>query len=107
MDSIYTFYLFILRCWTGIPELNIPVLDPYATENASCTFEFDGVTGKLVVENAKSYGASNIKFNLLKPHHSENYFRLVMDFLIPEALVESDYEAEGTIKTLNHRSKGL
>ncbi|KAF7992942.1 hypothetical protein HCN44_005723 [Aphidius gifuensis] len=90
----------------GIPEYKIPVLDPFVTEVEHFNFEMGEVTGKMVVKNVQSYGAAKIQFHSIRPYHSENHFRLDIDFTVPKVLVEGDYKAEGSIGTLRHNGKG-
>lgn len=100
-------YFFFFFLSIGIPELNVPVLDPYVTDFESYNFEYGDVTGKMVVKNGQTYGLSNIKFHSLRPYHSKDNFRLDIDYSIPKVFMEGEYKAEGAIGTFRHNGKGL
>lgn len=90
----------------GIPELNVPQLDPFVVDVSNNNFAVGEVTGRISVRNSKSYGLAKARFLSLRPYHEDDHFRLDIDYEIPKVLIEGDYKAEGTIGAFRIGGKG-
>ncbi|XP_034934942.1 uncharacterized protein [Chelonus insularis] len=85
----------------GIPALNMPPLDPLSTDFMMNDFNFDGVSGKFVVRNAKSYGLARTRFLSVRPAHAGARFKLEIDMEIPTIFVEGGFKSDGKVGSFN------
>ncbi|XP_015604904.1 circadian clock-controlled protein [Cephus cinctus] len=90
----------------GIPELDLPTLDPYFISQEESTYENGAIKGKIVVKNARNYGLSKAQFLAVRPQLQNDYFRLEVDVEIPKVFIEGDYKAEGSLETFQMGGKG-
>ncbi|KAK0182281.1 hypothetical protein PV327_000434 [Microctonus hyperodae] len=90
----------------GIPELNLPSLDPQFTESMTNDFEFGAVTGRIIVRNANTYGASKVRFLSVRVLHNNDQHRLEVDVDIPKIFIEGDFKADAAFGTFKIGGKG-
>ncbi|XP_012275346.1 uncharacterized protein LOC105697001 [Orussus abietinus] len=90
----------------GIPEFDLPRLDPYDIDFQESVYENGEVRGKVTVRDVKTYGLSKIRFLSVRPHHEEGRFRLEIDMEIPKSFIEGDYKATGALGTFVMGGKG-
>lgn len=90
----------------GIPELDVPSLDPFFVDFQSNNYRVGDVTGQIVTKNVKSYGLSKTRFLSVKPHHGKGRFSLEVDSEMSKVFVEGDYKAEGAVGSFKVGGKG-
>lgn len=92
----------------GVPEFDIPPLDPFLTEYSETTYENGAVRGKVVVKNVNTYGFAKAKFLDIRPRFDEekNHFQLEVDVELPKVFIDGDYKAEGSIGSYKMGGKG-
>ncbi|XP_012264051.2 uncharacterized protein LOC105690644 [Athalia rosae] len=91
----------------GVPELGVPVLDPYLTELHEVTYGNGFINGKMTVKNANTYGTSRARVLGVKATVGEGSHRLEIDVLFPRILIEGEYKAEGRLNEFVIGGKGF
>ncbi|XP_076644794.1 circadian clock-controlled protein daywake [Halictus rubicundus] len=81
----------------GIPELDMPVLDPYLIDNHVTTYDSGLLRGNLNASNVRTYGFKKSHFLSVKPELINDLFHLEVDMEVPKMLIEGEYEAEGSL----------
>ncbi|XP_033220657.1 uncharacterized protein LOC117175165 [Belonocnema kinseyi] len=90
----------------GIPELGIPQLDPFVVNSLEQEFHSGVLRGKMIVKNARVYGAAGHKFKSVKLHLNGDRFNMEMDVTVPKILTEGDYMGDGYISAFKIGGKG-
>lgn len=96
----------IPRAKNGIPELNIPPMDPLVVNRTSYVFSHPIFEGKLSVRNMKIHGFSKVKTSQVKYKHEGKRSSLTAQSFIPKIFVEGMYKAKVRISTANISSRG-
>lgn len=91
----------------GLPEFDIPSLDPYYTESYSMEHESGQLRGKISIADVRLYGLAKSRFLSVKPEMDGDFFRLEIDVEIPKLLIDGDYKAEGSLATFKIGGKGF
>lgn len=91
----------------GLPEFDIPSLDPYYTESYSMEHESGQLCGKISIADVRLYGLAKSRFLSVKPEMDGDFFRLEIDVEIPKLLIDGDYKAEGSLATFKIGGKGM
>lgn len=91
----------------GLPDFDIPSLDPFYTESYSMEHESGQLRGKMLVTDARLYGLAKSRFLSVKPEMDGDFFRLEIDVEIPKILIDGDYKAEGSLGTFKMGGKGM
>lgn len=91
----------------GLPEFDIPPLDPYYTESYSMEHESGQLRGKISIADVRLYGLAKSRFLSVKPEMDGDFFRLEIDVEIPKLLIDGDYKAEGSLATFKMGGKGF
>ncbi|XP_033212571.1 uncharacterized protein LOC117170136 [Belonocnema kinseyi] len=90
----------------GIPELEIPQLDPFVINSIEQEFHNGILRGKMTVKNSKTFGASGHRFRSVKAHLEGDRFNIEMDVTVPKILLEGDYKGDGFISAFKIGGKG-
>ncbi|XP_070156333.1 protein takeout [Polyergus mexicanus] len=90
----------------GIPKLDLPPLDPYFLEYQHTEYETGDLRADVTVKNVNIYGLSKITFLAVRPHHSDNAFRLEVDLELPKMLIEGNFKANGAYGALQIGGEG-
>ena len=93
-------------CLSGVPELNVPILDPFYIEYQVNDYKVGEVVAKVVSKNVNMYGLADLRFYSVKPRHEDNRFSLEIDYELPKALMEGAFKADGKIGTFKVGGKG-
>lgn len=91
----------------GIPELDLPTLDPYFLEEDRILYETSDIRGDITVKNVNVYGLAKAKFLAVRPYYSDDYFKVEVDAELPKALMEGNYKAEGAVGSLQVGGAGM
>ncbi|XP_012533930.1 uncharacterized protein LOC105835324 [Monomorium pharaonis] len=90
----------------GIPNLDVPVLDPYFSEKERLQYDADDIKVDILVTNVKTHGLSKAEFLAVRPHYSDTYFKLEADVSLPTVLMEGDFKADGSVKSFHIGGEG-
>lgn len=90
----------------GIPELDIPVLDPFVTEFQESEYGNGFMTGKITLKNVKTYGTSRARVLSVRTTATEDRHRLEIDLGFPKIFIEGEYKAEGRLNDFKLGGKG-
>ncbi|XP_068629038.1 circadian clock-controlled protein daywake-like [Battus philenor] len=94
------------RLKTGIPEVNLPALDPFVVPTLKLNRTAANLRLKAVIKNVKAYGGSNFKIEKLKVNLN-NKFVAEIKLSIPKLVVVGDYDVKGSqILAINLTGKG-
>ncbi|XP_076238390.1 circadian clock-controlled protein daywake [Calliopsis andreniformis] len=91
----------------GIPELDLPALDPFYLDQHTSEFGNGELRGKVTAKDVQTYGLAKARFLSVKPEMSGDFFRLEIDLEIPKVLCEGDYKAEGSLGSFRVGGKGF
>ncbi|GAB1869781.1 Circadian clock-controlled protein [Camponotus japonicus] len=91
----------------GIPELDVPPLDPYFLEYQNTVYETGDLRADITVKNVNIYGLAKINFLAVRPHHSDDSFHLEVDLELPKMLIEGNFKAEGAYGVLTIGGEGF
>lgn len=91
----------------GMPEFDLPILDPYYAERHEGAYESGEIKGHLIATDVRTYGLQNSRFLAVRPNHEDNHFSLEVDMEIPKILIEGDYKAEGSLGSFKMGGKGF
>lgn len=91
----------------GIPELDMPPLDPYFLEYQNTVYETGDLRADITVKNVNIYGLAKINFLAVRPHHSDDSFHLEVDLELPKMLIEGNFKAEGAYGVLTIGGEGV
>lgn len=90
----------------GIPEFDLPSLDPYFIDKERTVYEGSDMTSDITVTNVNAYGLAKLNFLAVRPQHSADFFKLEVDALLPKALIEGNYQAEGSFSAMKFGGEG-
>jgi len=91
----------------GIPKLDVPVLDPYFTEEERTVYETSEIRADITVTNVNTYGLAKAQFLAVRPQYSDNYFKLEFDVDLPKVLIEGNYKADGAVGAFQIGGEGM
>lgn len=91
----------------GLPEFDLPALDPYYIDTYNSEYENGQLNGKMSASDVRAYGLAKTRFLSVKPEMSDDFFRLEIDLEIPKVLIDGDYKADGVLGTLKVGGKGF
>ncbi|XP_015523630.1 protein takeout [Neodiprion pinetum] len=91
----------------GVPELNVPVLDPYYVALEEISYSNGMMQGKLLMKEVNAYGTSRAKILKVKSTFSEDRQRLEVDVLFPRIFIDGEYKAEGHLNDFKVGGKGF
>ncbi|CAH0406144.1 unnamed protein product [Chilo suppressalis] len=90
----------------GIPEVNIPALDPFTVPTLKLDRTAPNLRLKATVRHAKAYGGSDFKIEKLKLNLNNKYAAEIK-LVIPKLVVTADYDVRGSrLLTLDINGKG-
>ncbi|XP_045761246.1 uncharacterized protein LOC123864672 isoform X1 [Maniola jurtina] len=94
------------RLLSGIPEVSVPALDPFAVPTLKLDRTANNLRLKATIKNMKAYGGSNFKIEKLRLNLNNKYVAEVR-ITIPKLDVSADYDVRGSrILTLDISGKG-
>lgn len=79
----------------GIPQLDLPRLDPYFTKEQRTIYETGDIQADITVRDVNTYGLAKTRFLAVRPQYSEDFFKVEVDAEIPKMLIEGGFKAEG------------
>uniref|UniRef100_A0A1A9WXH0 Uncharacterized protein n=1 Tax=Glossina brevipalpis TaxID=37001 RepID=A0A1A9WXH0_9MUSC len=91
---------------TGIPGINLPVMDPLHIDKVSYQFANDLVKGKINLKNIDIKGLSGAKLKNIDYSRKGNQLRTIMDADIPQLVIEGNHRADVVINNAKISSKG-
>ena len=92
---------------TGLPEFDMPALDPYYTDSYSMEYDKGQIRGKLDASDVRTYGLAKAQFLSVKPEMVDDLFRLEIDVEIPKLLIDGNYDVDGIVATFKIGGKGI
>jgi len=95
--------IFIL---TGLPEFDLPSLDPIIYEFGKLVFDIDAIHGKIKISNFTCEGLAKTRFAAVKAYFLDNDFRLEIDVQIPKITGCGECDAVGTLGGFRIGGKG-
>ncbi|XP_023245284.1 protein takeout-like [Copidosoma floridanum] len=90
----------------GIPELGLPVMDPYYIDFMEHEYESGDIAGRLVLRNTTTYGLAKTRFLAVRPSFTGDRVNLEVDIEIPKVFIDGFYKAEGAIGPYKIGGKG-
>lgn len=96
----------MLESSTGIPEVNIPPLDPLVIEYTENEYQLGDVTGKFELRDVKTYGMAKTHFLAVRPRRSADRLNMEVDLEIPRIFIDGEYKGEGSIGPYKVAGKG-
>ncbi|KAL4718305.1 hypothetical protein ACJJTC_014340 [Scirpophaga incertulas] len=91
---------------SGIPEVNIPALEPFTVPTLKLDRNAPNLRIKATVRNAKAYGGSRFKIEKLKLNLNNRYAG-ELKILLPKLMILADYDVRGSrLLTLDINGKG-
>ncbi|XP_012219383.1 protein takeout [Linepithema humile] len=91
----------------GIPELDLPVLDPYFIKEERTVFENADMNADITVRDVNAYGLAKLKFLAVRTERSDNFFKVEADVSLSKALIEGNYKADGTFGAMKFGGDGF
>ncbi|CAL7939385.1 unnamed protein product [Xylocopa violacea] len=91
----------------GLPDFDIPVLDPYYIDFHSIEHASGQLRGKVSATDVRTYGLAKARFLSVKPEMKDDFFRLEIDVDIPKILIDGDYKAEGQLSSFKIGGSGF
>lgn len=91
----------------GIPKFDLPVLDPYFTQEERTVYETDDIHADILVTNVNTYGLAKAQFLAVRPQYSDNFFKLELDVDLPKVLIEGNYKASGSVGAFQIGGEGI
>ncbi|KAF9415274.1 hypothetical protein HW555_007023 [Spodoptera exigua] len=90
----------------GIPEVNIPALDPFTVPTLKLDRTAPNLRLKATVKHAKAYGGSDFKIEKLKLNLNNKYAG-ELKLTLPRLMVVANYDVKGSrLLTLDINGKG-
>ncbi|XP_037808919.1 uncharacterized protein LOC119601810 [Lucilia sericata] len=96
----------IPRSKDGIPEINVPPMDPFVINRTSYIFSHPIVQGKVAVRNLKIHGLSKVITKSLDFKREGSQVNFKVKSFIPEMFAEGMYKAKIKLNAANISSKG-
>ncbi|XP_046969565.1 circadian clock-controlled protein daywake-like [Vanessa cardui] len=94
------------RLLNGIPEVNVPALDPFNVPTLKLDRTASNLRLKATIKNMKAFGGSNFKIEKMKLNLNNKYVGEVK-LTIPQLEVTAEYDVRGSrILTLDISGKG-
>ncbi|EFN85090.1 hypothetical protein EAI_14886 [Harpegnathos saltator] len=90
-----------------IPELDIPVLDPFFTEKEHTKYQVDDINADITVMNVNTYGLAKMKFLAVRPTYADDFYKLEVDVEVPKVLIEGNYKAAGSMGAFQIGGEGF
>ena len=91
----------------GLPDFDIPPLDPYYVDSYSTEYKNGQLRGKLSGTDVRTYGLAKARFLSVQPEMTDDFFRLEIDLELPKLLLDGNYEAEGSLDTFKLGGQGF
>ncbi|XP_076620817.1 circadian clock-controlled protein daywake [Colletes latitarsis] len=91
----------------GLPDFDLPPLDPYFTETYDTNYENGQLRGLLSAKNVRTYGLAKARFLSVKPEIVDDFFRLEIDLDLPKIFIDGDYKAEGSLGSFKVGGEGV
>ena len=95
-----------IRYSKGIPELDLPVLDPMEVDMMENEYRAGEVMGRFVLRDVKTYGLAKTSFLAVRPKFTSSRMNLEVDIEIPKVFIDGDYKAEGNVGPYKIGGKG-
>ncbi|XP_076287954.1 protein takeout [Lasioglossum baleicum] len=91
----------------GLPDFEIPILDPYFVETHVTSYDSGQLRGTLSASNCKTYGFAKARFLSVKPEYENDVLRLEMEVDVPKILIEGEYKADGSLGSYQLGGSGV
>ena len=90
----------------GIPELNLPPMDPFVVDKANYQFTTNSLQGKVGVRNLKIVGLSDTTFESIDFKKNGDNITYQMKTKTPKIVIDGKYKAEININDNKMNAKG-
>ncbi|KAG7200235.1 hypothetical protein KM043_017712 [Ampulex compressa] len=90
----------------GIPELDLPPLDPYFVATSDGTYDEGQLRGKISVKNVNTYGMAKSRFLAVRAHHTDDHFHLEVDLEWDKLFMDGDYKANAQLGSFRLGGQG-
>ncbi|XP_011498695.1 PREDICTED: circadian clock-controlled protein-like [Ceratosolen solmsi marchali] len=90
----------------GIPQLQLPVLDPMSMDYIESNYQAAEISGRFSLRDVKTYGLARTNFLAVRPYFSGNTMNMEIDVEVPKAFIDGNYKADGSIGLYKIGGKG-
>ncbi|XP_043501877.1 uncharacterized protein LOC122523950 [Polistes fuscatus] len=90
----------------GIPELDMPPMDPFYDEYGEFEFGSNELHGKIITKDLYFYGFKNFKFLAVRPEYTGDRFKLEIDLTMPKGLAEANFIVNANLISFKLNGKG-
>ncbi|KAL0099260.1 hypothetical protein PUN28_020084 [Cardiocondyla obscurior] len=81
----------------GYPEINFPSLDPLYYKYGIIVFNSGEINAEVILSDTTATGLSRANFYDVRTHFLDNNFRLEIDVLVPQIIIEGEVKLNGTL----------
>ncbi|XP_014607693.1 PREDICTED: circadian clock-controlled protein-like [Polistes canadensis] len=90
----------------GIPEFDMPPLDPFYDEYSLFEFGSNELHGKISTKDIYYYGFKNMKFLAVRPEYTGDRFKLEVDLSMPKGLAEGHFNIDANLVNFKLNGEG-
>ncbi|XP_025986354.2 uncharacterized protein LOC105197153 [Solenopsis invicta] len=90
----------------GLPEFDLPPLDPLFYKSGKATFTSGDLRGKLIMSNVTATGIANAQILDVRANLVDDVFRLEIDTLLPKLFFDGDIKLDGSVSVFKVNGKG-
>lgn len=92
---------------TGLPEFDIPPLDPLFQKYIKIELDSDHIRGELIFSNLTITGLSKIRDLNVKPYFLDDVFHLEIDANIPNISSKGFIKVNGNVNAFRIANEGM
>lgn len=96
----------ITRLSDGLPELDVPPIDPYVQKEIRVEYKNNQVVAKMIMKNIVVTGLKEAKVHDVRLKADEDRFYMEVDITSPRVHVTGQYHGEGQYTSLNIKTDG-
>lgn len=90
----------------GLPNLNIPSIDPYIVDNMNIEYKRRNIYGFLSVKHCEVFGLSDAIFKSVKTRETKKGLDANLVILVKKMILNGTYEGEGKFGVFSMKPKG-
>ncbi|XP_011064514.1 PREDICTED: uncharacterized protein LOC105152117 [Acromyrmex echinatior] len=90
----------------GLPEFDLPSLDPLVYKFGQVLFNSEGIHAEVALMNAIITGLAKVQVNDIRTHFLDDVFRLEIDALVPKLILKGVVKMNGTLGIFRIASEG-
>uniref|UniRef100_A0A1A9VIU4 Uncharacterized protein n=1 Tax=Glossina austeni TaxID=7395 RepID=A0A1A9VIU4_GLOAU len=91
---------------TGIPAINVPVVDPFHIHKVNYQFSNNVIKGKIRLRNINVKGLSDITVKNVDYSRKRNHVHIIVDAAMPRLIIEGNHRADVVINNVKILSNG-